>query len=180
MKSMFVTACLLAIPPLTSHAAGPDQRLTDRAIRISRTVACPVDTAWWKWTTHEGLKTFLGEDNMMELRIGGPFEIYFAKDAPAGQRGSEGCKVISYLPKEMFSFSWNAPPSFPDIRNGDHHTWVVITMKPVKGNATTVTINHLGWLEGKDWDQVYAYFDKAWVHVMDSLEESCKPSPRGK
>jgi uncharacterized protein YndB with AHSA1/START domain len=147
---------------------------TDKIIKKSRTVNCSIDTVWWKWTTHDGLKTFFGEDNNIELKVGGSFEIYFSLNEPPGLRGSEGCKVISYLPKEMISFSWNAPPKFPDIRNGDYHTWVVVTFKPLKGNRTDVRINHLGWLKGEDWDQVYDYFDKAWVRVLDWLEQSCK------
>jgi uncharacterized protein YndB with AHSA1/START domain len=169
--ALTITLLCLSIP---ARASDNMEVLTDKIIKKSRTVDCSIDTMWWKWTTHDGLRTFFGEDNNMELQIGGPFEIYFSNDVPEGSRGSEGCKVISYLPKEMISFSWNAPPKFPDIRNGDYHTWVVVTFKAVKGNRTEVRINHLGWLKGEDWDQVYQYFDKAWVTVLDWLEKSCK------
>ncbi len=150
------------------------QQVNDKVIVKSRIVDAPLDMIWWKWTTHEGLRTFFGEDNRMELRVGGPFEIYFSMDQPPGIRGSEGCKVISYLPKEMFSFSWNAPPQFSDIRSGDHHTWVVVKLEPVNANRTKVTISHLGWLDGGDWNKVYDYFDKAWVAVLDWLEKSSR------
>ena len=30
-----------------------------------------------------------------------------------GQRGTEGCRVLSYVPGEMFAFEWNFPPSIP-------------------------------------------------------------------
>lgn len=174
MKNATLLAlALLGLSQPTQSADNPDA-LTHKIIRKTRIVNCSLDSMWWKWTTHEGLKTFFGEDNNMELKIGGPFEIYFSMKAQAGLRGSEGCKVISYLPKEMFSFSWNAPPEFADIRNGEYHTWVVVNFKPLKGNRTEVRISHLGWLKGGDWDQVYEYFDNAWVTVFDWLEESCK------
>ena len=172
MKTI-LSSTILSIVLLSLPARSADGIQTGQVIQKSRTVNCPLDTVWWKWTSHEGLLTFFGEDNSMELKIGGPFEIYFSKDAPAGQKGSEGCKVMSYLPKQMFSFSWNAPPKFPAIRNGAYHTWVVATFKALKGNKTEVTIHHLGWLKGDDWDQVYHYFDKAWVTVLDWLEKSC-------
>ncbi len=170
------SATLFALLLLSSPARAADDKEVnnDRIIEKSRVGPCTLDTVWWKWTTHEGLLTFFGEDNSMELRVGGPFEIYFSKDAPTGLRGSEGCKVLSYLPKQMLSFSWNAPPKFPEIRNGEYHTLVVVTFKAVKGNRTEVTIHHLGWLKGAEWDQVYAYFDKAWVMVLDWLEKSCR------
>ena len=47
----------------------------------------------------------------MDLRIGGPFELYFGgPDVPHDQRGSNGCQVLTYVPGEMLSFTWNAPP----------------------------------------------------------------------
>ena len=145
----------------------------NKIIRNSSVVNSPIDTIWWKWTTHEGLKTFFGEDNKISLTIGGPFEIYFSMDAPEGERGSEGCRVLSYLPKEILSFSWNSPPSFPGIRKGDYHTWVVVSFKSLGMNRTEITLCHLGWPEGGDWDKVYDYFDKAWPRVLEWLEKSC-------
>ena len=133
-----------------------------------------LNNLWWKWTTHEGLLTFFGEDNLMKLEIGGPFEIYFSRNAPLGFRGSEKCKVISYLPKSMLSFSWNAPPTFPEIRNRDYFTWVVVNFKPFNRDQTETEINHLGWPADKEWEGVYGYFDKAWTTVLDWLEKSCK------
>lgn len=150
------------------------EKISDRRIEKTRAVNCPIRLAWWKWTTHEGLLTFFGKDNMVELRLDGPFEIYFLMDNPPGLKGSEGCKVLSYLPERMLSFTWNAPPQHPEVRNHKHKTWVVVTFKPIGDSRTEVSISHLGWLTGNNWDAVYDYFDKAWVTVLDWLEESCK------
>jgi uncharacterized protein YndB with AHSA1/START domain len=174
MRRLLAFAVVALCLGYTARSAYGEDILSNKLIRKSKTVNCSIDTVWWKWTTHDGLRTFFGEDNKMELKIGGPFEIYFSMEAPAGSRGSEGCNVISYVPKEMLSFSWSAPPKFPDIRNGEYHTWVVVTFKALKGHRTEVTISHLGWLKGEDWDQVYKYFDKAWVMVLDWLDRSCK------
>lgn len=136
------------------------------------TAPAPLTTIWNKWTTHEGLLTFFGKDNKMELRIGGPFEIYFLMDNPVGLRGSEGCKVLSFLPEKMLSFSWNAPPHFEKIRNGNHNTWVVLEFEKIDDKNTTITLTHLGWLEGEDWDALYEYFDAAWSRVQEWLVNS--------
>jgi len=145
----------------------------NKIIKKTRVVNCSIDTVWWKWTTHEGLLTFFGPDNKIALKLDGAFEIYFLMDNPKGLRGSEGCKIISYVPKEMMSFTWNAPPEYPEIRNHKHKTWVVVSFKPVDKNNTEVTLKHLGWLTGKEWDKVYNYFDAAWLTVLNWLEESC-------
>ena len=80
-------------------------KITDKTINKSIVVNANIDVVWSKWTTREGLLTFFGSDNKIELKPGGSFEIYFMMDNPHGLRGSEGCKVLSYLPKRMLSFS---------------------------------------------------------------------------
>lgn len=147
--------------------------VTDAAIEHSLLVDCPVDTVWWKWSTGEGLLTFLGADNKIELIPGGAYEIYFLPDAPYGQKGGEGSRVLSYLPGRMISFTWSAPPYHETVRNHPHKTWVVVEFSETPDGKTLVELTHLGWLEGEDWDAVYAYFDKAWVSVLQSLANSC-------
>ncbi len=149
-------------------------KITDKQIIKTQIVNCSTDKVWSKWTTHEGLLTFFGEDNKIELIPGGSFEIYFSKDAPAGLRGSEGCKVLSFLPNQMFTFSWNAPPKYMEERNSGYYTWVVVNLKSASPNQTEVVLTHLGWPEDKNWDLVYEYFDAAWGKVMEWLKDSCK------
>lgn len=138
------------------------------------------ETVWWKWTTHEGLLSFFGRDNSIELTPGGAFEIYFLMDNPPGLRGSEGCKVLSYLPQEMLSFSWNAPPRYADVRASDYRTWVVIQLKEASPSKTEITLTHLGWPDDLAWEPVYDYFDSAWESVLEelsaSLEQEVRPS----
>ena len=149
------------------------KKMNEKAIVKTATVNCAIDTVWWKWTTHEGLLSFFGADNQVELKLGGAFEIYFLMDNPGGLRGSEGCRIISYLPEKMLSFTWNAPPEHPEIRNHDHKTWVVINFKALNETQTQVELNHLGWLDGDKWDAVFEYFDSAWGRVLQWLKESC-------
>ncbi len=141
-------------------------------------VKAPLEEVWNRWTTEEGVRTFFAQDCNVELRLGGKYEMYFLKDAEPGLRGSEGCKVLSFIPYEMFSFSWNAPPQFPDIRNGGVHTYVVINFEKITLQETKVRLRHLGWQEGGDWDEVFAYFDNAWGKVLEWLEKSMVDSFR--
>ncbi|MEX0314511.1 MAG: SRPBCC domain-containing protein [Allomuricauda sp.] len=146
----------------------------EKSITKTKTVQSGIENVWWKWTTHEGLLTFFGPDNKVDLRLGGPFEIYFLLDNPEGLRGSEGCKIISYLPHKMLSFTWNAPPQYPEIRNHEHKTWVVVTFETIETDKTQVTLHHIGWLDGEQWNQIYDYFNSAWETVLDWLEKSCE------
>ena len=140
----------------------------------TRAVDCSLSAMWQRWTTHEGLLTFFGRDNKIELRPNGAFEIYFLTGNPYGLRGSERCKVLSFIPEEMFSFTWNAPPRFPEARASDAFTWVVVEFARIRGGRTEVTLRHLGWPDDARWEPVFGYFDEAWDSVLDSLEESVR------
>lgn len=147
----------------------PENKIITKILNINTNLT----NAWWKWTTHEGLKTFFGADNKIELKVNGAFEIYFLMANPEGERGSETCKILSFLPHKMLSFSWNAPPKFSTIRNSNDKTWVVVNFKELEKEVTEVTLNHLGWLEGQEWEELYNYFDLAWDSVLKELVESC-------
>lgn len=116
------------------------------------------------WTTPAGLNDFLEVPANVQLRIGGPMELFFAAGAEPGQRGSEGCQILSYVPNEMLSFSWNAPPLFPVERA--MRTWVVILFGELPSGHTKLRLTHLGFGEGGNWDDVYDYFDNAWGKVL--------------
>jgi uncharacterized protein YndB with AHSA1/START domain len=77
-------------------------------------VDASVAIVWKKWTTTEGITSFFAPQADIELVIGGKFELYFMLDNPTGEQGSEDCKILSFLPEMMLSFSWNAPPQFPN------------------------------------------------------------------
>jgi uncharacterized protein YndB with AHSA1/START domain len=139
------------------------------------TVTASLAEVWQLWTTSEGARTFFAPEARIELAIGGAYELYFDSSAPAGLRGSEGCKVLSYLPMEMLSFSWNAPPQFPTVRC--QYTWVVVQIRDIGDGRVKVALSHLGWCEGEEWNKVYDYFDRAWGHVLGWLEKRLTTGP---
>lgn len=141
---------------------------------LIKEVIIPKDTAniWSQWSTHEGLKTFFGYDNKIELKVGGSFEIYFIEEAPYGSKGSENCKIIGYVPERLISFTWNSPPIFKEIRDSLYHTFVTVELELLEPNLTKVTLKHAGWPEGSQWNQVYEYFDAAWERVFENLKNS--------
>lgn len=147
------------------HESAP----TDRQIVVEKTVAATPAECWAKWTTGEGIASFLTPASNIELRIGGPYEIYFLPDAPPGERGSDGCHILSFVPERMLSFEWNAPPQFAKVRQ--RRTRVVILLDEV-ADGTRVQLTHLGFGAGEEWDQVHEYFARAWPHVMDAFAAS--------
>lgn len=186
-NSFLATGCtLIVLGTLAAHAV---IATADNASPAGETIdvetivpASPADV-WRALTTNEGMQEFLTPATKIELRIGGPYEIYFAPDGPEGERGSEDCVVLSYIPHEMLSFNWNAPPHLPNAR--EQRTWVVIRMEP-NGDGTRVHLVHLGWDDMKqrfpehseEWDEAKEYFEMAWSYVLNALVQRFKQGPR--
>ncbi len=140
---------------------------SDRIIRKEVVVQASLKDTWEAWTTTEGVKSFFSEYADIQLAPGGRYEVYFLMDRPYGERGSEDCRLLSFLPMTMLSFEWNAPPEFGELR--DKRTIVVLQFEELGPEKVRVVLYQHGWGIGPQWDTLYDYFDKAWQFVLDSL-----------
>lgn len=160
-----------APPPAAS--AHPATQLS--AVTHERVVARPRSEVWKALATSAGWKASFGVQATIELRPGGAFEILFSDDAPVGERGSEGCTVLSFVPEAMLSFTWNAPPKFAHARS--RHTFVVIRLSAISATKTRVVLDHLGFDDQAaanpehraEWEATRTYFQAAWPKVLDAV-----------
>nr|AOR51123.1 hypothetical protein [uncultured bacterium pAW1] len=141
-----------------------------KVIQKSITVPVSAHDAWTAWTSAEGIKSFLPIQVSIDLKVGGKYEWLFSEDAPEGQRGSEDCLILSYIPDKMLSFEWNAPPQYADQRR--QRTIVVILFEEREPGQTTIDFTHHGFGVGEEWDKVHAYFENAWGSVLTRYAES--------
>ncbi len=177
MSSILLSCILTAMILVVGATAAP---ATDRAPFVCvETVNAPRQAVWDAISTNAGWKAFLGVDTHIEMRQGGPFEMYFASDAPEGSRGGEGNTILAFLPEELLAFTWNAPPKFEKER--PERTWVVIQLISLTPQRTQVRLTHSGWDEpGRDtgrWHEVRAYFQTAWPSVLAALRRSVEQPP---
>jgi len=144
-------------------------QVPERQIVVEQAFSASPATLWNCWTREMG---WLVDRARIELRIGGPYELLFDLDQPVGLQGSEGCRILSFLPQRMLSFTWNAPPSLPNTRS--HYTWVVLEFLS-EGAQTRLRLTHTGWpeewTEESSWPATFAYFDRAWPRVFKALEK---------
>ncbi len=169
MKFLNIFLTLAAL--LVSACAVADERAIDEKI----TVKANADDVWKAWTTTEGIKTFFAPDAKVELRVDGPFEIYMNPFGAPGMKGADDMRIIGFQENKMLSFTWNAPPSLPEARK---QRSVVIVRLISRGDALTdVTIHHIGWGEGGEWDKAYDYFSKTWPNVLKNLKKRFDDGP---
>jgi uncharacterized protein YndB with AHSA1/START domain len=147
----------------------------ERAIEREIVVPASLDQAWAAWTTREGITSFFSPDAEIDARVGGAFHIHMDPGAPAGQKGADDMRYMAVQPKKMISFDWNAPPSLPEAR--EQRTFVVVRFEPVGDKETRVLLHHTGWGSGGQWDQAYAYFDRAWPRVLENLRKRFETGP---
>jgi uncharacterized protein YndB with AHSA1/START domain len=167
-----------------SHRAAPDgidAALFDAAGRDlrgfvkTRVIRATPRAIFDAWATREGWMAVMsgqgdrpGLTANIELAIGGRYEWLFD-----GVTGSNGCQVLSYIPDRMLSFTWNAPPTIPEVR--ERRSWVVVEIDPTDASTEEapeceVTVTHLGFGQGEAWDKTYAYFDAAWPRVLAAVD----------
>jgi uncharacterized protein YndB with AHSA1/START domain len=169
-----VFSSMLIVSPQFAADTAPDKL---RPIDLEVRVPGKLGDVWRAWTTNEGAQKWFAPKTNIELRPGGPFEILFMPDNPSGQRGAEDLRVITYVPQEMLTFEWNAPPQFAKARA--QRTWVVMRFSDEGDGTVRVRLTHLGFAERvfehpdmkAEYEQVRDYFSKAWPRVLEHLRE---------
>jgi uncharacterized protein YndB with AHSA1/START domain len=136
----------------------------ERVIWADIVIEAKIDAVWEAWTTTEGVLSFFAPGCNIDLRIDGPYEMFFALEAEQGSRGGEGVKILAIQPQKMLSFTWNAPPNLSNVRQ--QRTHVIVRFAELTEGQTRVTLRHDGWGEGKEWGQAFAYFSRAWKDVV--------------
>ncbi|WP_374567702.1 SRPBCC domain-containing protein [Ideonella sp.] len=166
----------LLVASLVGLVAVPfDAIAAERAIEREVVVPATLDQAWAAWTTREGITSFFSPGAEIDARVGGAFHIFMDPSAAPGERGADDMRYMALQPMKMISFDWNAPPSLPEARA--QRTFVIVRFEPVGDKQTRVTLHHTGWGTGGQWDQTYAYFDKAWPRVLDNLRKRFESGP---
>ena len=164
------TAVGLALA-LSLGVAGAAERAIDKEVVVNATL----DQAWDAWTTREGIVSFFAPDAQVEPRVGGAFHIHMDPGGAPGMKGADDMRYMALQPKKMVSFDWNAPPHLTEARA--QRTFVVVRFAAVDDKTTRVTLHHTGWGEGGQWDQAFAYFDRAWGNVLDNLKTRYDSGP---
>lgn len=153
----------------------PTRALPNRRLQKETVIPAPREDVWQAWSTTEGATTFFAPAANIRIELGGPYELFFEPDAPPGQQGTEGVRVLSYIPERMLSFEWNAPVEFRELRT--HRTWVVLFLDDAPEGGTIVRLAHLGWRAGEEWERLYDYFDRNWDIVLARLDRRFTVGP---
>lgn len=166
----------LLLATLVVVALAAPARAAERALDKEVVVDASLDEVWAAWTTREGIVGFFAPDAVIDPRPGGAFHIHIDPTAPPGLKGADEMRYLALQPKRMISFDWNAPPHLGEVRA--QRTFVVVRFAPLDERRTRLTLHHTGWGDGGQWDQAYAYFDRAWGQVLGNLRKRFEQGPQ--
>jgi uncharacterized protein YndB with AHSA1/START domain len=135
---------------------------------VTQRWACSADEAFDRLTSSALIQQHTGVETRIEPHAGGRFEWYFLDEAPAGERGSEGCTILAAEPGHRLAFTWNAPPHLTHARS--RFTRVEVTFAEVEAE-TLVTLTHSGWPTAEEdnheeWPRTRDYFVAAWPRFL--------------
>lgn len=158
-------------------AAGSCLQAQGKTIHKIIVVPAPRAEVWKAWTTSQGVRSFFAPGARIETRIGGAYEVYFETTRPKGEQGTEGSRLLSFVPERMLSFEWGIPPHFKEVRKQAHtlwnRTWVVVFFRersqPGSGPQTEIELWHEGFGDSPQWDEVRAYLDRGWDGILRRL-----------
>lgn len=182
-----VLIALMIVVPLSQVSFATELRSTqqkpvtatehsEKAIKLEIILNAPVERVWKAWTTKDGIRSFFAPDCDIDLRVLGKYDILFAPDAPAGLRGAENNLILAIQEGKLLSFTWDAPPLFPNIRK--QRTSVVIRLTQLDPNKTKLSLTQTGWGDGEEWNKAYDYFVIAWGDiVLPFLKHSLDSGP---
>ncbi|WP_418152581.1 SRPBCC domain-containing protein [Litorimonas sp. RW-G-Af-16] len=132
-------------------------------------VEAGIEEVWTDWTTAEGLESFFAPRAIVDGTIGGTYEVWFAPDAPKGQRGAEDGVLLGWQRDSadgtrMISFSWKMPPYMEEI--SESMTVVQLWMIPVDDDTTRLRLFHTGFGDTEAWLEAERYFETTWPEVL--------------
>ena len=111
----------------------------------------------------------------VDARVGGAFHVHIDPLAQPGMKGADDMRFLALQKPTMLSFDWNEPPQLPQARA--QRTFVVVRFEPLGEKLTRVSLHHTGWGDGGEWDQAYAYFERAWPAVLGNMKKRFDTGP---
>jgi uncharacterized protein YndB with AHSA1/START domain len=157
----------LGLSVAAGSATEPVARDTEEKLLVKEVVIqAPLEAVWAAWTTEEGLAPVAGESRI-ELEPGGEYAWFLQLEPdPQGRRGSEGGRVVGFVPMESMTFDWTFSPATPTLRAEGATTRVTVSFEPLEAEGVRVRLAAGGWQQGEEGELGYTYFERAWEWVL--------------
>lgn len=150
----------------------------ERFLRFEMEIDRPITEVWNAIATEEGINTWMVPVAKLDLRTGGNVQTNYNINAKIGDKGTITLGIINYIPQEMLTYRITLNELFPEkCRKEDQNLQEIIQLKQLSKNITKVTSTMVGWGEGTEWDETYAFFEKGNNWSYQQLLKRFKDGP---
>lgn len=136
-------------------------------ILIQVTIPLPIPMIFSALTDPAQLAKWLAAEALVEARVGGRYELSFSEEATFHSRG----KVTRLTPDVDIGFSWTGPEPFSRLLNEPEPATEVYVRLQESPEGIDVTLEHLGWKGGEEWEEARSWHFHFWDERLRRLKE---------
>ena len=142
-----------------------DEELDPILIQVS--IPLPIPMVYSALTDPTHLRGWLADSAEVEVRPGGTYRLSWTDPATWTSDG----KVVALTPDVDVDFTWQAPAEFAALMNGPPpktHVYVRLQESP---EGIDVTLEHVGWVSGADWESARSWHFHFWDDRLHRLKD---------
>jgi uncharacterized protein YndB with AHSA1/START domain len=138
-------------------------------------INAPVSEVWRRFTTKEGMESWMVPHAEIELKVGGLMRTHYDPKGALGDANTIVNEVLSFEPERMLSIRvQQAPADFP-LPEAVRKMWTVVYFQPLEPGMTNVRIVGLGLGEDADSQKLREYFRKGNARTLEQLQKRFWP-----
>ncbi len=136
-------------------------------ILIQVTVPLPIPMIFAGFTEAAQIVGWLADTAEVEARAGGPYVLGWKEPVAFESRGV----VTALAPDVDLRFTWQGPPEFAALMNGSPPATEVYVRLQESPEGIDITLEHLGWGSGKEWEDARSWHFHFWDDRLHRLKE---------
>ena len=137
-------------------------------ILIQVTIPLPAGMIFGSLIDPAHLKEWLCASAEVEPKVGGRFDLRFTGETPFECRG----RVTHLTPDVDIGFSWTGPAKFASLLEGPGAPATSVYFRLQDSpEGIDVTLEHVGWKSGDDWEEARSWHFHLWDEALHRLKD---------
>jgi uncharacterized protein YndB with AHSA1/START domain len=136
----------------------------------SLVIRAPATTLWKAFTDAKTYQAWAAPVSAVDFRLGGVIEASYDPKGHLGDPDNIKNALIAYLPERLLVFRNVQAPSMLPGRAAYPRTVKVLEFTALGPDETRVAISGVGFGEGRDFDQLYAFFSTGDGEMLKALK----------